>query len=429
MRFNNILRNIILEQGRYEILKKTYAEPKKKGDKVKPSRMSVEDLNKIVLADPTTRRDGEKIKKAGTYTNWLVKNFLKLEPEADYGTPQFKGEMSRLQELFFEDLYKTTEDLQKFDRFKNQLDVEIRDINKLTFNTLYQAVKDFDLTKATTTKSERKSAKTHPGGEEVYDGQKWKVIKIEDQGELGKEAACFYGGNQKETRWCTSAPGLSYFNNYIKNGPLYVLIDKTDENVGEVSGLPKHRYQFHFPSNQFMDIHDSQIDLVDFLSKNEDGLKEFFKPEFMEGLTDQEGTSISVEYPRDSSSKFIALYGFEEFFKQLPKNLERLDFVKSDRGYGRASKDSTFSVNLPKEIGEFKNLNALHLQGIVNKLPKELGNLQNLVFLSLPNNPNLTELPKELANLKNLQVINLKDSDNVKIPDEIENKEGLHIFR
>ena len=86
-------------------------------------------------------------------------------------------------------------------------------------------------------------------------------------------------------------------------------------------------------------------------------------------------------------------------------------------------------MNLPKEIGEFKNLNALHLQGIVNKLPKELGNLQNLVFLSLPNNPNLTELPKELANLKNLQVINLKDSDNVKIPDEIENKEGLHIFR
>jgi len=52
-----------------------------------------------------------------------------------------------------------------------------------------------------------------------------------------------------------------------------------------------------------------------------------------------------------------------------------------------------------------------------------------LVFLSLPNNPNLTSLPEEVSKLNNLQVINLKNSPNVKIPDEIENKKGLHIFR
>ena len=44
MKFGSIVRSIILEQGRYEILKKTYTQPKKKGDKVKPARMSVEDL-------------------------------------------------------------------------------------------------------------------------------------------------------------------------------------------------------------------------------------------------------------------------------------------------------------------------------------------------------------------------------------------------
>ena len=64
MKFNKIVKSIILEQGRYEILKKTYIEPKKKGDKVKPARMSKEELDKIVLADPTTNRDGDKIKKA-----------------------------------------------------------------------------------------------------------------------------------------------------------------------------------------------------------------------------------------------------------------------------------------------------------------------------------------------------------------------------
>ena len=82
MKFGSIVRSIILEQGRYEILKKTYTQPKKKGDKVKPARMSVEDLNKIVLSDPTTRREGDTIsKRPGTYTPWLLKQYLRLEPE------------------------------------------------------------------------------------------------------------------------------------------------------------------------------------------------------------------------------------------------------------------------------------------------------------------------------------------------------------
>ena len=39
MKFNNIIKSIIVEQGRYEILKKTYTQPKKKGEKVKPAKM------------------------------------------------------------------------------------------------------------------------------------------------------------------------------------------------------------------------------------------------------------------------------------------------------------------------------------------------------------------------------------------------------
>ena len=133
MKFSGLLKGLIIEQGRYEILKKTYTEPKKKGEKVKPARMKPEQLDTIILADPTTRRDGDKIKKAGTYSPWLIKQFLKLEPDSDYGTPQFKEEMTELQRLFFEDLFKTTEDLQKFDRFKSQIEQEKRDINKHTY--------------------------------------------------------------------------------------------------------------------------------------------------------------------------------------------------------------------------------------------------------------------------------------------------------
>ena len=69
-----------------------------------------------------------KLKKAGKYVTWIIKQFLKIEPniEAPYGTPQYKSEKKEKTDLFFEDLYKTTEDLTKFDRFKGQLDSELR---------------------------------------------------------------------------------------------------------------------------------------------------------------------------------------------------------------------------------------------------------------------------------------------------------------
>ena len=441
MKFNNIIKTMIVEQGRYEILKKTYTQPKKKGDTVKPAKMSVEDLNKIVLSDPTTRREGEEIKKAGKYVNWILKQFLQIEPTIDvqYGTPQFKKQLKEKKDLFFEDLYKTTNDLIKFDRFKSQIDTELRDINNLTIDSLFDTVKDFSLEKASTTKSERKEMDVHPGAELVYSGTKWDVYKIEDQGALGKEAACYYGGQNKETRWCTSAPGLSYFNSYIKQGPLYVLVDRSDTELGDISGLPKHRYQFHFGSNSFMDVNDRGINLVDFLIKEEEGLKEFFKPEFMKGLSNSDGTEVNVEYPRDTASKFIALYGFDEFFNDLPDNLGRLDFIKSSGGYGRDS-DTDLIISIPPTIGRFKSMYALHLDGILKELPKEISNLSDLMFLSLPNNKNLKSLPREMAEkvgdkykMENLAVITLTGSNpGVIIPEEVEQmieEKNIKVFR
>ena len=46
------------------------------------------------------------------------------------------------------------------------------------------------------------------------------MIRISDKGEVGKDAAVYYGGFHEydlgETRWCTSSPGLNWFENYIK---------------------------------------------------------------------------------------------------------------------------------------------------------------------------------------------------------------------
>jgi hypothetical protein len=448
IKFTNILRDLIIESSRFQVLFDKYVKPNKETRK---GMMPLSILFEIIAADPTSRvpegmtsdtakpEDMEKV-KIGKYVQWMLKNFVtptNLDVEPD--SPRYKGAYQQYQELFMEDLYKITGDLMKFERFKNRLPQEARDINKLTPETLYDQVKDFSLEKTKATADEKKEAsKTyqHPGADIVYKGSDWTVARISDTGQLGKDAACFYGGNylepqRGETRWCTSSPGLTWFDRYIKDGPLYVVIPNSPRkftgsmDLGEKSGLPAYRIQFHFPSNQFMTPDDRNIDLVEFLNQQEPGLKEYFKPEFMKGLASKGGTKVSVNYPSDSASKFIALYGFEEFFETLPENIERLEFVKKG--------GADISLNIPDSIGKFKNLTALHLVGCVGKFPESVCNLEKLQFLSLPDNPGLQMLPSCLANLTKLTVINLKNSNaSSVVPDslkqKIEQDDNFHLF-
>jgi len=462
--FTSLLKNIILEASRYEVLANKYLKPPKASQPGmgKPKgKMPFETFVAIVAADPTSKvpegmdistitpqdMESERV-KIGKYVQWLLKNYD--TPKLDANHPlnvvdpqsgQYKAALKQFQDLFMEDLYKVTTNLQKYERFKNRLPQEARDINKLSIDTLQDQVKDFSLEKTKASATEKKEASktyAHPGADIVYRGNDWTVAKISDTGKLGKDAACFYGGSHSEgrrgeTTWCTSSPGLSWFERYINKGPLYVVIPNKPttfksygKEVGEVSGLPANRYQFHFPDNQFMDADDRQIDLVDFLNTNEEGLKQFFKPEFMKGLAGDKGTKVSVSYPRDSASKFISLYGFDEFFETLPDNLERLEFSK-DSG-------NQLDLNIPDTIGRFQNLKSLKLANCVASLPESICTLPKLRFLALPNNPNLQRLPECLKDMPSLMVINVTGHPNAKsiIPQELidraDRDESFHIF-
>ena len=448
--FTNILKDLIVESSRFQVLFDKFVKPKEKGKK---GMMPFETLFAIIAADPTSKfpqgmdidnaklEDMDKV-KIGKYTQWLLKNFttpnIGLQRDVPSNENAIKQAIKEYQELFLEDLYKVTGDLQKFERFKGKLPQELRDINKLTPETLYDNVKDFSLEKTKATATEKKEAsKTyqHPGADIVYRGTDWTIARISDTGKLGKDAACFYGGSYQEpgkgeTRWCTSSPGLTWFDRYIKDGPLYVVMPntgkkfKTDKEFGDVSGLPAFRYQFHFPSNQYMDPDDRQIYLIDFLNTNEEGMKEFFKPEFMKGLSSAGGTKVSVNYPSDSASKFIALYGFDEFFETLPKNINRLEFI--------AKSQNNLNLNIPSTIGNFKDLTALHFVGCVASLPDSICNLEKLQFLSLPDNPNIQMLPSCIAQMPRLSVVNMKGSNKNSIPDSLkqrlETDDNLHLF-
>ncbi len=425
MKFTSILRQVIMEQSRFEILRDALTKPTtdKRGEKQKP-KMSIGEFLQLVQADPTTRlnnvdpetadtKELEKI-KAGKYVNWIIKNYLTPITERQPGDSGYDREVKQVKETFMEDLYKVTEDLQKFDRFKSRIKGE-KDINKLTPSQLYDAVKEFDLTLATTTKAERKSAPVHPGAELMFDGENWRVIKIENKGATGKEAACFYGGNNKETRWCTSAPGASWFDRYIKDGPLYVIFNPNDPKIAPETGLPVERYQFHFPSNQFMDKDDRSVDLIKMLSGPMVELKSFFKPEFAKGLTVGGEKLVIDSFSHGAIGKFIGLYGLDDLIDNLPDSLKEFQIQNRDN-------NNKITITIPESISRFKNLQMILLDNCIQSIPDSICELPKLKFLALINNPELTSIPECIGDLPNLFFLNLKGSENVSVPESIKSK-------
>ena len=425
MKFTSLLKTIISEQSRFEILLNALTKPNedKSGVKTKP-RLTKKEFIELVKADPTTRLNNVNIDtanseeltkvKAGKYVQWLIKNYLMPTTERQPGDNGYEREVKQVKDTFMEDLYKVTDDLKKFERFKSKIKGE-KDINKMTPDQLYDAVKDFDLTLATTTKAERKQAEVHPGGKLVYDGENWRVIEIKDKGSIGKEAACFYGGNNVETRWCTSGPGLSYFETYINKGPLYVVYSPNDTDVSPTTGLPKNRYQFHFQTNSFMDKDDRQQNLVTLLNGPMEELKDFFKSEFAKGLTVGNGTKFVIDsFTHGAVGTYIALYGMDDLIVSLPESLE--EFQIQNKG------NQDIMITIPEEIGKFKNLRMIFFENCISSIPNSICDLPKLELVALVNNPKLTSIPDCIVNLPKLEFMNLSGSNNLKIPEGLRDK-------
>lgn len=439
MKITNILSKLIIEDSRFNLLyDKMVLPPKtKEGEKPKKGLMDFIIFKNIIFGDPTTKApegfdiEGASVNdmqnvKVGKYTQWLLKNFLgpELPSDIEPGTPLYKNTIKSIQNLFLEDLYKTKTDLAKYEKFKSRLPQDKRDINKLTPKELFDLVKDFKLEKTKATKDEKEKAKTsyeHPGGKVKFRGNKWTVVEISDKGKLGQDAAIFYGGSQLydegESNWCTSGPGLTHFFNYIKDGPLYVILpNDTSSGVGSKSGLPKERYQFHFPSGQFMDRDDYQINLVEYFNGKMSELKDFFKKEFAKGLVIKETNDVKIDYPGSKYAKYIAIYGFDNMIENLPLDITSFSFKNN-------SKDK-FSLDLPKSISRFSNLETLQLIKCVKSIPESIKELKNLSVLNLSDNHELTSLPeKSILELPNLTFLTLKNSP-IKMSEDFKEKIG-----
>lgn len=211
---------------------------------------SVEDSNRTVIindimqtlenADPTTNKE---------YVQWLAKVYsnegIKMEDILSKAKPWLE-----------------TYALYKKKKFFTGTDAGLANIMNLKFKDLWEISirADFQM------KLKQQEEKAMPKGdaEMVYENDKVRIIIPKD-----KEAACYYG---QGTQWCTaSTQSMNYFSAYSKDGPLYILLPKQPKYQGE-------KYQLHFPSGQFMDEQDRNVDnIIELLDMRFGNLVDFFR--------------------------------------------------------------------------------------------------------------------------------------------------------
>jgi hypothetical protein len=233
MNFNILLEELLNEISPEEIQKKYYSD-------IEPSTYI-----RIVSAEPKSKISNGKIVKVGRYSKVLLnmyrKNTLKLE-----------------------DLPRAKEYLGYLYTYNIPMPEGVNELSDL-----------YDIVKGKMAESTRSLSVILPMLNEneykkVHDGKNWLIFIPRNQ-----KAASYLGVS---TDWCTTWGHLSlnpahkdrtnHFNKHNVRGPLYIIINKSNEN---------EKYQFHFESDQYMDPSDKTINTVVFLEKNPE-LEQYFFP-------------------------------------------------------------------------------------------------------------------------------------------------------
>ena len=227
-------------------------------DRVPYKTVSFEVFGKTVQVNPATAPEIlNRIKPQ--LINTILEQLESGDPTAHKEYTQWIAKMYILGDTPLEDIGSTLKEyLYKFAVLKRKklIAPPANDINRYSSFTMFMDAMD---------KYELPEDEVVDKGEatEVYEDATVRVVVPEDQ-----DAACYYG---RGTRWCTAATkGTNYYNQYSRQGPLYILLPKSPTHSGE-------RYQLHFPSGQFMDEGDDPVDLYDLLIHRFDMLFDFFK--------------------------------------------------------------------------------------------------------------------------------------------------------
>ena len=195
-------------------------------------------LADIEAQDPTQNKE---------YSQWLVRSWIN------------SGGQAKIEDMNRNDLLTAY----TMGKRRKLIQPEHADINRFKTYADFEnmLVKNYDVEQLI--KDPKKEQESKGTAKTVYDGPNVRIIVPEDE-----PAACYYG---RGTRWCTAATrGSNYFDQYNRQGPLYILLPKKPQFEGE-------KYQLHFPSGQFMDPNDDPVNVVELLGDRFPDTLEFFK--------------------------------------------------------------------------------------------------------------------------------------------------------
>ena len=202
--------------------------------KLKKNKRNIEDItdeDRTEVCQQTfdwiASKDPDPTKK---YTQWLLTTYTRKNDR----TPP-------------EDIEYADEVLKKYIELKKD-HPELNDINKFkTVKELNAAINDTELSRFESNIALEQSMLNQC--DIIYDDDRYRIIVPKTE-----EAAGYFG---RDTEWCTAYGShygryptrTSYFDDYNKRGPLYIIEDK----------IKHHIWQFHFETNQMMDRNDIRI--------------------------------------------------------------------------------------------------------------------------------------------------------------------------
>ncbi len=183
----------------------------------KNPNINPKDLERLFTADPTTVQNSRGT-FAGKYCIWIGNQYVNGKLKV--------GDIPELKKA-----------LKTYNINKSQIMTPINEIGSLSdlITIISNYTDDF--------KATRQLSKGEQALEKVYEDAEW-VVYIPHTYEASRKI----GG---DTNWCTASSDSYYFNMYTKDGPLYVNIRKSDGA----------KFQFHFPTGQFMDINDEEVSI------------------------------------------------------------------------------------------------------------------------------------------------------------------------
>ena len=239
-----------------------------------------QEFNRLIRLDPTFNPTRDSV---GTYGKWILNLFNKHQLNNE-------GHVTDVLRRFEENKRQLKE--KDINRFKtiDELDEYLNDENNYNQLSNRQALRQ--------TQNAVRKTDVSVEATKVFEDSAWEVWTPHTY-----EASCKLG---QGSRWCTATTDSDYYYKYYTHqGPLFILIDKYDRD---------NKYQFHFPSSQFMDKEDESIDPFDDILDNDTDLREFFRPYILE----------SWNLPKDITfDENISVTLFDTDFYKILNSIER----------------------------------------------------------------------------------------------------------